>query len=111
MLSTVTESPCDLRELSGQRRWAVGERLAILRFCGRTSAGRPCGENAVRGLFCERVHRRHGAGAAVSGACRAGGAMSRRVANVTLDNLDDLPVRCRKCVFWELDPVSRSRAE
>ncbi len=37
--------------------------------------------------------------------------MSRRVANVTLDNLDDLPVRCRKCVFWELDPVARSRAE
>ena len=30
--------------------------------------------------------------------------MSRRVANVTLDNLDDLPVRCRRCVFWELDP-------
>ncbi|HEX4433064.1 MAG TPA: GNAT family N-acetyltransferase, partial [Frankiaceae bacterium] len=37
--------------------------------------------------------------------------MSRRVANVTLDNLDDLPIRCRKCVFWELDPVARSRAE
>ena len=37
--------------------------------------------------------------------------MSRRVANVTLDNLDDLPARCRRCVFWELDPVSRSRAE
>ena len=37
--------------------------------------------------------------------------MSRRVANVTLDNLDDLPVKCRKCVFWELDPVSRARAE
>ena len=39
------------------------------------------------------------------------GHVSRRVANVTLDNLDDLPVRCRKCVFWELDPVSRARAE
>ena len=37
--------------------------------------------------------------------------MARRVVNVTLDNLDDLPVRCRKCVFWELDPVARSRAE
>ena len=37
--------------------------------------------------------------------------MSRRVVNVTLDNLDDLPVRCRRCVFWELDPVARSRAE
>jgi hypothetical protein len=37
--------------------------------------------------------------------------MSRRLANITLDNLDDLPRRCRNCVFWELDPVSRSRAE
>lgn len=30
---------------------------------------------------------------------------------VTLDNLDDLPRRCRSCVFWELDPVARARAE
>ncbi|MFN2538226.1 MAG: N-acetyltransferase family protein [Mycobacteriales bacterium] len=30
--------------------------------------------------------------------------------NITLDNLDDLPSRCRKCVFWELDPVSHDRA-
>jgi hypothetical protein len=37
--------------------------------------------------------------------------MSRRVANITLDNIDDLPGRCRRCVFWELDPVARSRAE
>jgi GNAT superfamily N-acetyltransferase len=37
--------------------------------------------------------------------------MTRRLVNVTLDNLDDLPVRCRRCVFWELDPVARSRAE
>ncbi len=37
--------------------------------------------------------------------------MSRRLASVTLDNLDDLPRRCRKCVFWELDPVARTRAE
>ena len=37
--------------------------------------------------------------------------MSRRLANVTLDNLDDLPHRCRRCVFWELDPVSHSRAQ
>ena len=36
--------------------------------------------------------------------------MSRRVVNITLDNLDDLPGRCRKCVFWELDPVSHDRA-
>ncbi len=37
--------------------------------------------------------------------------MSRRLANITLDNLDDLPRRCRRCVFWELDPVQRERAE
>ena len=36
--------------------------------------------------------------------------MSRRLVNVTLDNLLDLPRRCRHCVFWELDPVSRERA-
>jgi hypothetical protein len=30
--------------------------------------------------------------------------------NITLDNLDDLPRRCRRCVFWELDPVSGDRA-
>lgn len=35
--------------------------------------------------------------------------MSRRLANVTLDNLDDLPARCRRCVFWELDPLGRQR--
>jgi hypothetical protein len=37
--------------------------------------------------------------------------MSRRVVNITLDNIDDMPERCRRCVFWELDPVARSRAE
>ena len=36
--------------------------------------------------------------------------MSRRLVNITLDNLDDLPGRCRKCVFWELDPVALDRA-
>jgi GNAT superfamily N-acetyltransferase len=36
--------------------------------------------------------------------------MSRRAVSITLDNLDDLPVRCRSCVFWELDPVSRDRS-
>ncbi|MCW2606493.1 MAG: hypothetical protein JWO60_1186 [Frankiales bacterium] len=36
--------------------------------------------------------------------------MSRRAVSITLDNLDDLPVRCRSCVFWELDPVARDRA-
>jgi hypothetical protein len=37
--------------------------------------------------------------------------MSRRIVNITLDNLGDLPPKCRKCVFWELGPVSRARAE
>lgn len=37
--------------------------------------------------------------------------MSRRIASITLDNLDDLPRRCRRCVFWELDPVSKQRCE
>ena len=36
--------------------------------------------------------------------------MSRRAVNVTLDNLDDLPRKCRACVFWELDPVGYERA-
>lgn len=36
---------------------------------------------------------------------------TRRLANITLDNLDDLPKRCRSCVFWELDPVAGERAE
>lgn len=37
--------------------------------------------------------------------------MSRRLVNITLDTLEDLPPRCRKCVFWELDPLGRERAE
>jgi hypothetical protein len=36
--------------------------------------------------------------------------VSRRLVNITLDNLDDLPRRCRRCVFWELDPVAGERA-
>jgi GNAT superfamily N-acetyltransferase len=36
--------------------------------------------------------------------------LSRRLASITLDNLDDLPFRCRRCVFWELDPVGYARA-
>lgn len=30
--------------------------------------------------------------------------MSWHVSALTLDNLDDLPKRCRRCVFWELAP-------
>lgn len=37
-------------------------------------------------------------------------AVTRRLVSLTLDNLDDLPTRCRQCVFWELDPVSGARA-
>ena len=36
--------------------------------------------------------------------------MTRRLVSVTLDNLDDLALRCRSCVFWELDPVAMDRA-
>lgn len=36
--------------------------------------------------------------------------MSRRLVNLTLDTLEDLPRRCRRCVFWELDPVAAERA-
>ena len=36
--------------------------------------------------------------------------MARRLDRLTLDNLSDLPVGCRSCVFWELDPVRRERA-
>ncbi|MDQ1703498.1 MAG: hypothetical protein QOF57_2750 [Frankiaceae bacterium] len=36
--------------------------------------------------------------------------MSRRVVNITLDNLGDIAPRCRRCVFWELDPVAGQRA-
>jgi len=36
--------------------------------------------------------------------------MSRRVVPLTLDNLDDLPVPCRDCVFWELEPALHAGA-
>jgi hypothetical protein len=36
--------------------------------------------------------------------------MSRRLVNLTLDTLEDLPRPCRGCVFWELDPVAADRA-
>ncbi len=36
--------------------------------------------------------------------------MSRRLASITLDNLDDISSRCRRCVFWELDPAAAARA-
>lgn len=36
--------------------------------------------------------------------------MSRRLVNLTLDTLADLPRPCRQCVFWELDPVAAKEA-
>ncbi|MFF4256359.1 GNAT family N-acetyltransferase [Streptomyces sp. NPDC001663] len=36
--------------------------------------------------------------------------MGRRLVPLTLDNVQDLPKRCRACVFWELDPVSGEAA-
>ena len=36
--------------------------------------------------------------------------MSRRLANLTLDNLADLSSGCRSCVFWELDPPAARQA-
>jgi GNAT superfamily N-acetyltransferase len=37
--------------------------------------------------------------------------VTRRVTGVTLDNLGDLPKKCRHCVFWELAPHAREQAE
>ena len=37
--------------------------------------------------------------------------MSRKVVRLTLDHLEALQAPCRSCVFWELDPVRRQRAE
>lgn len=36
--------------------------------------------------------------------------MARRLENLTLDNLDDIPARCRRCVVWELDPRAAEAA-
>jgi GNAT superfamily N-acetyltransferase len=36
--------------------------------------------------------------------------VSRRLVNLTLDNLDDLSSGCRRCVFWELDPAAGEQA-
>jgi len=36
--------------------------------------------------------------------------VGRRIDRLTLDSLNELPERCRHCVFWELDPVRRSQA-
>jgi GNAT superfamily N-acetyltransferase len=37
--------------------------------------------------------------------------MSRRLVAITLDNLDDLPAACRRCVSWELGPARRETCD
>jgi GNAT superfamily N-acetyltransferase len=37
--------------------------------------------------------------------------VSRRVVGVTLDNLEQLPKRCRRCVYWEIAPHLKGQAE
>lgn len=37
--------------------------------------------------------------------------MARRVARLTVDTLEDLPLTVRGCLYWELDPVRRARVE
>jgi GNAT superfamily N-acetyltransferase len=36
--------------------------------------------------------------------------VSRRLIDITLDNLAELPAPCRGCVYWELDPAAGERA-
>ena len=36
--------------------------------------------------------------------------MTRRIGELTLESLRDLPHRCRGCVFWELSPLERAIA-
>jgi hypothetical protein len=36
--------------------------------------------------------------------------VARRLVSITLDNLSDVPTKCRNCVYWELDPVAGERA-
>jgi GNAT superfamily N-acetyltransferase len=38
------------------------------------------------------------------------GSVGRRFAALTLDNLDDIGLPCRSCVFWELEEVAGPRA-
>lgn len=38
------------------------------------------------------------------------GSVGRRFVALTLDNLDDIGLPCRSCVFWELDEVAERRA-
>jgi len=37
--------------------------------------------------------------------------VSRQIVGVTLDNLEELPRQCRRCVYWELAPHLKQQAE
>ena len=37
--------------------------------------------------------------------------MGRKITRLTLDHLEALRLPCRTCLFWELDPVRRTRVE
>lgn len=37
--------------------------------------------------------------------------MSRQIVGVTLDNLEDLPQACRRCVYWEVPPHLKGTVE
>ena len=36
--------------------------------------------------------------------------MGKRVGELTLETLRDIPLRCRECVFWEMSPLDRALA-
>ena len=36
--------------------------------------------------------------------------MTKRIGELTLETLRDIPLRCRECVFWELSPLDRALA-
>ena len=36
--------------------------------------------------------------------------MSKRIGELTLETLRDIPLRCRECVFWEMSPIDRALA-
>ena len=73
----------------------------------RRASGRP----GRRAIVCPTVNLRVASAAGPPvGLEGSEGAVSRRLASLTLDNLDDLPATCRRCVFWELDPVARQTA-
>jgi GNAT superfamily N-acetyltransferase len=36
--------------------------------------------------------------------------LGRRIGDLTLESLRDIPLRCRECVFWELSPLERAIA-